>query len=240
MVRMSAANPLIPNAFWFRYGFTCERIDAMPRRTDGSARQPLLGLPERCLLPDPASLDGREAWSRLRVAWNPGGLGVAVEVDGLALEPDKEPDASETANALTVWVDTRDTRDIHRASRHCQRFTAWPSLAPGRAPTPQVRIAQRPIARALAEPPRVRPELIRAWLLPRADGWTLELFFPAEVLHGFDPDTNRRLGFLAMVTDRQRGDRTLAGIGREFPVGEDPSLWPTLELRDATVALGGP
>ena len=54
---------------------------------------------------------------------------------------------------------------------------------------------------------------------------------PAEALNGFDPDTNRRLGFAYQVTDPDRGDQFL-GVGREFPVAEDPSLWATLELRD--------
>ena len=63
-------------------------------------------------------------------------------------------------------------------------------------------------------------------------GYRLELFFPAEVLHGFDPETNRRLGFAYAVNDPDRGEQFL-GVGREFPVGEDPSLWSVLELRDA-------
>jgi hypothetical protein len=28
------------------------------------------------------------------------------------------------------------------------------------------------------------------------------------------------------------GEDQFLGVGREFPVGEDPSLWSTLELRD--------
>jgi hypothetical protein len=65
-------------------------------------------------------------------------------------------------------------------------------------------------------------------------GWRLELFLPAAVLHGFDPETNRRLGFAYQVSDPdpERQDQFL-GVGREFPVGENPSLWSTLELRDA-------
>ena len=74
-----------------------------------------------------------------------------------------------------------------------------------------------------------------AWSSPRAErtlsGWRLELFFPAESLHGFDPETNRRLGFAYQVTDPDRGDQFF-GVGREFPVGEDPSLWATLRLAD--------
>ena len=58
----------------------------------------------------------------------------------------------------------------------------------------------------------------------------MEMFLPAEALHGFDPETNRRLGFAYLVTDPDREDQYLT-VGREFPIGEDPSLWATLELR---------
>jgi len=61
--------------------------------------------------------------------------------------------------------------------------------------------------------------------------WRLELFFPAECLNGFDPETNRRLGFAYQVSAPDREGQFL-GVGREFPVGENPSLWSTLELRE--------
>jgi len=41
-------------------------------------------------------------------------------------------------------------------------------------------------------------------------------------LNGFDPETNRRLGFAHQVTDPEREDQFL-GVGREFPIAEDPS-----------------
>ena len=50
-------------------------------------------------------------------------------------------------------------------------------------------------------------------------------------LNGFDPDTNRRLGFAYQIADHVHDDQFL-GVGREFPLGENPSLWSTLELRD--------
>ena len=70
-------------------------------------------------------------------------------------------------------------------------------------------------ARATADAPTCRPELLQA----RADrlkgglGWRIELFLPAEALHGFDPETNRRLGFAYQVTDPDRDDQFL-GVGR--------------------------
>jgi hypothetical protein len=59
----------------------------------------------------------------------------------------------------------------------------------------------------------------------------LERFLWAQALNGFDPDTNRRLGFAYQIADHVRDDQFL-GVGREFPVGDNPGLWSTLELGD--------
>ena len=220
-------NPLIPQAFWFRLALPCRRVDGLPR---SSGRGRLLDLPEACALPDLAPLDGRPSWASVRVAWNPGGLAVAVEIAGQAATTDPDPDRPHAPDTVQVWVDTRDTRDVHRATRFCHRFVAT-LVRSGSGPALGVEVAQKAIPRALAEAPAGPPEAPQARAERLRKGWRLELFFPAEALHGFDPETNRRLGFAYLVTDPDRGDQYLA-VGREFPVGEDPSLWATLELRD--------
>jgi hypothetical protein len=176
-------------------------------------------------------LEGNPPWADVRAAWNPAGLAVSVEATG-ASGPPAFDDRPEGAYGLQLWIDTRDTRNIARATRFCQRFTA--RLLPagsGARSALGVEIAQRPIARALADPPPIRPEKIAARAGRLRDGWRIEIFLPAEVLHGFDPETNRRLGFTYQVSDPDRSDQFL-GVGREFPIGENPSLWSTLELRD--------
>jgi hypothetical protein len=229
--------PLLPQAFWFRLAMPCRRIDDLPRTaTAGGAR--LLDLPASCRLPTTAPLDGLTAWADVRAAWNPGGLAVSVEA---AARPDARPapaeDRPDGMDGLQVWIDTRDTRTVSRATRFCHKFSARLHGLAGRGAL-KVDVQQKPIARAIADAPIGRGALIQARAerlrAAGAAGWRLELFLPAEVLHGFDPDTNRRLGFAYQVTDPdpERQDQFL-GVGREFPVGENPSLWSTLELRDA-------
>ncbi len=119
---------------------------------------------------------------------------------------------------------------MSRATRFCHRFQARLTGLGARG-TLGVEVAQRPIARAIADAPLCRPDALAARAERLRGGWRLELFLPAEALHGFDPETNRRLGFAYQVTDPDREDQFL-GVGREFPIGENPSLWSTLELRD--------
>ena len=100
-----------------------------------------------------------------------------------------------------------------------------------KGPSLSVELTQGKIHRALGEPPQAKSGSFQAAAESTKDGYRLDIFLSAEALHGFDPETNRRLGLYYRVGDSERGDRHLA-VGREFPVGEDPSLWATLELID--------
>jgi hypothetical protein len=219
------SKPLLPQAFWFRLSASCPRIDGIPRP---GARGTLLDLPASCALPDLSSLDGRASWASVRVGWNPGGIGVAILAEGSGSKTSgaERPEGFADVN---VWIDTRDTRNVSRATRFCHRFAARLSLGRDRKGL-KVEVAQRPIARAVADAPLCPPELLAARAELGRSGWTLELFLPAGALHGFDPETNRRLGFAYQVSDHEREDQFL-GVGRDFPLGENPSLWATLELK---------
>jgi hypothetical protein len=217
--------PILPQAFWFRLAAPCTRVDGVPR-----VKGPrLLGLPPLCRLADTSRLDGKESWADVRVAWNPDGLAVEVNAEG-ELSALDAPEQPEGLYGLRVWVDTRDTRDVSRATRFCHRFEARLKPGKGRG-TLGVEVEQRAIARAVTDAPLCRPDVLTARAERLKNTWRLELFLPAAVLHGFDPETNRRLGFMYQLTDPERPDQTL-GVGREFPIGENPSLWATLELRE--------
>jgi hypothetical protein len=216
---------LLPQAFWFRVAVAAVRIDAMPR-TDGTR---VLELPASSALPDFAQLEGSASWAQVRSAWNPLGLGLMVLADGLSDEQ-LDPSRPEGFAEVHFWVDTRDTRDVSRATRFCHHFVIKLAKRGSRGKL-TAEVLQRPIARAVADAPIYRGDLILARADMTKSGWFLELFLPAQALNGFDPDTNRRLGFAYQISDRVRPDQFL-GIGREFPVGENPSLWATLELRD--------
>ncbi len=202
----------------------CPKVEEIPR-----TRGRLLDLPEECLLPDFGQLEGRTSWVKVRAAYNASGLGLTFELIDKAGPISPGDERSAAVDGVQVAIDTRDTRNVHRATRFCHRFSA--TIRPGKARALEVDVVPKPIARAIADPPTVKPGTIQSKAERTLSGWRLELFFPAEALHGFDPETNRRLGFTYQVTDPDRGDQFL-GVGREFPIGEDPSLWATLLLTE--------
>ena len=216
------STPLIPQAFYFRMALPCVRVEGLPR---AGAR--LLDLPEGCRLAEFSGLDGVPPWAEVRAAWNPGGLAMAFEVGGKLSPIFHDPRQPDASDGVDLWIDTRDTRAAHRATRFCHHFRLL--LIPGKG-EPTVQVSQPKIHRAQADAPTARAGEVRAVAQKLRKGYRLEVFFPASTLGGFDPETNRRLGLAYRVTDPDRGDQFLA-VGHGFPVAEDPSLWSTLELR---------
>jgi hypothetical protein len=220
--------PLIPQAFWFRIAVPAPRIDEIPR-ADASPR--LLDLPAACALPDFKELEGRAPWAQVRLGWNLQGLGLMVLAEGVS-ESQLAPDRPEGFAEVQFWIDTRDTRDVSRATRFCHRYVARLKLAvAGTKRKLKVSIRQQPIARAVADAPLCPSEIIASRAELNRSGWVLEVFLPAAAMNGFDPESNRRLGLAYQVADHVRDDQFL-GVARDFPIGENPSLWATLELRD--------
>src|SRR3954466_15394225 len=104
--------PILPQDFWFRFAVACPRVDGIPK----TAGPRLLDLPDACRLPDTNRLDGKEPWADVRVGWSAGGFAVQVEAEGDLeyLGSDDRPDA---VYGVQLWVDTRDTRNVSRATR---------------------------------------------------------------------------------------------------------------------------
>jgi hypothetical protein len=217
---------LLPQIFWFRIAIPCSHVADIPRLTDPVR---LLELPETCAVPDFDGLEGKSSWAQVRTGWNAGGLGIAVVANALS-DQQLVRDRPEGFAVVNLWIDTRDTRNVSRATKFCHRFTARVSVAESRRQL-NVDVTQRPIARALADAPICRPQIIETRAELDRSGWMIEIFLPTSALHGFDPDTNRRLGFAYQIADHVHDDQFM-GVGREFPLGENPSLWGTLELRD--------
>ena len=213
---------LLPHRFLFRYRFPVARRDGLPWQ----ARK-LLGLTADDRLTDLALLDGAPAFADLRIAWNPHGIGFSVDVSGKNQPPQCRLEKPAQSDGLQLWIDTRDTQTIHRASRFCH----WFCLAPcGDGPEGTQPIGmQLPLPRARENAPICEPEAILLSSELRNDGYSLEAWLPAEILNGFEPQSQPRIGFNFVVSDAELGIQSLA-VREDFPCASDPSLWSTLEL----------
>jgi hypothetical protein len=218
-------NTLLAPRFLFRFSVPIHR------------KQPIWGsanvaLDERYRLPDLAALDAatanREpAFADVRMGWDTAGVAIQVSVTGKKQPLWCRESRLEDSDGLVVWIDTRATHNIHRASKYCHSFVFLPSGG-GRSSNEPL-ADQMLINRARENARPVRPRELQATSKVRKDGYDLVAFIPAIVLGGYDPANHRSLGFTYAVIDRELGLSTFA-TGPAFPFGEDPSCWATLEL----------
>jgi hypothetical protein len=219
---------LVPPSFLLRICYPCCYRKEMPREDEDR----LLDLGAEYRLENFASLDSRPHFADVRLAWNELGLGCQVEVKGKDQRPQGDASRPRASDGITLWLDTRDARTSHRASRYCHQFQMLPT---GGGPDHDEAVfAQTTIHRALQDAPLCSPSDVALRALCKKSGYVIEAFLPAPVLHGFDPEQNPRLGFFFVVRDGELGDHLLSATP-EFPYWEDPSLWSVLELqRSAT------
>ena len=215
-----STSPLIPARFLFRYSIPCLRQD--PLWTESGAR-----LKDEHRLLNLAELENEKPYAEVRAAWSEAGLAFSVKVEGKRQQPwcrDSRPDESD---GLRIWIDTRDTHNIHRASRFCHQFLFLPTGS-GRALDEPV-AEQMLINRAKEHAKPVRPGVLKVRREKRVDGYLMDCLIPATALSGWDPVEHPRLGFTYAVCDREMGEQTF-NCPIEFAYRDDPSLWATLEL----------
>jgi len=163
----------------------------------------------------------------LRLAWNERGIGIAFAVRGKSRGPKCPPGDPLGAEGLHVWLDTRNTQTIHRASRFCHHFCLLPAGNGDDGQQPCVR--QLPIARAADDAQQFESDAFLITSRALGDGYDVEAWLPAATLTGFDVEVCSQLGFTCLLIDRELGDVALT-VGTDFPITSDPSLWQTLDL----------
>jgi hypothetical protein len=214
------AEQLLPTRFLFRFAAPC-------LRWDGAWTAKGCELSESNRLPSLGEIEGQPGYADVRAGWNDAGLFFTVAVGGKKHPLWCRENKLEDSDGLQMWVDTRDTHNIHRASRFCHRFAFLPAGG-GRQFTESV-ADQLLVDRARENAHPVRPGMLKIHCTTGKDGYRMAIHLPAAALTGFNPIDNPRLGFTYYLFDREYGEQTFS-MGTQFPFAADPSLWGTLEL----------
>ena len=190
-------------------------------------------LDESYRLPDFASMEETPPHAGtvdFRVGWNEKGLAFSVRVEGKTRRPWCRVTRPEDSDGIQLCIDTRDVRNIHRATRFCHRLFILPggSGLNQAQPTP----LWLPINRAKAHPNPVPVERITLGGKITDTMYRLDFVIPADALTGYEPLEFNRIGFHYTIVDQDIGNRSFL-VGYPFPHGEDPSLWATLDLLPA-------
>src|SRR6516164_4798161 len=183
----SLAMPLVPHRFLVRLTYPCRYAKGIPHGDEDR----LLDLGESYRLDNFAAMDDQCNFADVRVGWNEFGIGIQVRVTGKERPAQADADRPRGSDGMTVWIDTRDARTSHRASRYCHQLHFLPTGGGPDKDEPVV--VPMKINRAQQDAPLPDEDAILCRCTRQANGYRLEAFLPASVLNGFDPEQYPRL-----------------------------------------------
>ncbi len=172
------SNQLLPPSFLFRFAAGCRATSAQ-----WSSRGITLG--EEYSLPDFAELDEAPHRVSVKAAWNEQGLLFSAAINGKKQAPWCRENRLEDSDGFYLWIDTRDTHNIHRASRFCHQFVFLPTGGGHRLDEPVAELL--PINRARENPKPVRSGTLQSVHHKQSDGYQLDVFIPARSAHWLRP-----------------------------------------------------
>ncbi len=208
----------IPRNLLFRYKFNLK-----PLAND--AKSPNELGPE-FRIPSFGRFEGQVTYADWRGAWSESGLYFTVSVANKERSLWCKPNQLLESDCFQVWIDTRDTQTVHRATRYCHWLAAMPSGGTGKTEAMALMLK---INRAKEDSPSMNRAKLAVESSLTKSGYELRLFVPGGVLNGWDPSENPRIGIFLSCTDQEFGSQTLS-VSDVLPCAEDPSLWCTANL----------
>ena len=211
---------MFSKSFLYRFRFPCEYAAPDDAPLDETYRLPNVGRLEVSDMQNRLPYD-------FRIGWNETGLLFSLIVAGKKQSlwcRNTQPDESD---GIQICLDTRDIKDIHRASRFCHRLLFFP-IGSGRDQSYPTAV-WLPIHRAREHPNPIDLAQIKMQSNVLSDGYRLDVFLPGKVLTGFEPAEYPNLGFHFAVMDREYGNSFFL-TAPPLPHDNDPSLWGTLAM----------
>ena len=209
----------IPTRSFFTFEYACPATEVTP-----FLKGNLTGWSDANRLPELMSIERKDTYAEVFLGWSDEGLYLGFDVKGAAgLEV--QPKRPLKGDGVQVWIDTRDVRNVHRASRYCHHF--YFLAVGGRDDRPVA--GQMRIRRARAQGKPCDPQMITVRSKVGKRGYRLSAHLPSEILTGFDPTDSNRIGFTYLIRDTRLG-RQYWTADEPLPVAYDPSLWGTVTL----------
>ena len=220
-----STTPLLAPQFFFEFAVPCHACKTLWSAA-GAELDEKYRVPSFSVLTDQPGAAAPD-WAELRCGWNATGLALQVLVREKRQPPWCRASRCEDSDGVSVWIDTRNARGIHRANRYCHACRFLPAGAGRTLKDPHAEVLRVP--RAKESPPPVDPQQLQIRSSLGVGGYQLDICIAADALNGFDPADHPRLGFSYLITDREMGELPMT-VGSEFPIDSDPTLWSALEL----------
>ncbi len=204
------------------------RVRLKAHRIDRTFTDRPESLPDEAILPClSAELAGEEKFAQVRLAVGENAIFFQADVQGKRQIPWCRESRLEDSDGLHVWMDTRNSKSIHRATKFCHRYGFSPLGRGPKADLPFVGWA--PINRARENPPPPPDDQMAIRARVNEGRYRLVAALHFDALHGLDIEDFPTVGFYFAVADRELGWQSLA-LQPDLPVMDNPSLWAQLQL----------
>lgn len=211
----------VPKNLLFRYRVSCQRYDGKFNSK--------FKLGPTYKLPHLGEFERQRTFVDFHVGWSPDGLFFDITIRDKTQSLWCRQNELLESDGIRIWIDTRDTHNVHRASKFCHWFVWLPTGGGPQSDSPVSTMLK--INRSGEDSPTINRHPVDLSSKKTKDGYRVTAFMPGKALHGWGTDDHQNLGFNYAVLDRELGWQTLA-VGPELPIREDPSLWQTLSLKD--------
>jgi hypothetical protein len=193
---------------------------ARPPRIDGDVSK----WGKKYLVPPLVEIEGTEPLADVYWAWHEDGFYAAFDVPNRSARLRCDATHWWKGDGIRLCLDTRDARDVKRATRFCHFFYAAPvgGGPDGKRPL----IGTHRMSHAKEPPPVVDVTQLKIAAHVHRTGYGLELAIPAACMTGWDPAEHARLGVYYKVKDLQLGGQHLT-VDDELGWNADPSTWAT-------------
>jgi len=177
---------------------------------------------KNCLLPKMGEWLGEETFADVAISWNETGLFVHLFVEK-PFEEAAYPKFTE-GDAFELFCDTRDLKEAGFPTRFCHQFLFLPQPVQG--------IQAQEITRFRTEDthPLCEAEDLEIKAVMGKKEYTLELFIPANCLHGFDPASFDRIGLTYRIHRHKGTPQHFALSSQHFSLEQHPRLWASFRF----------
>jgi len=173
-------------------------------------------------LPDTSNLLGEEQFAEVGVSWERAGLYVHLHASK-KFEEASYPKYTE-GDAFELYIDTRDMKDSGFPTRFCHHFLILPQEVQG------IRALELTRFRTEDSHPLCDPHKIEISFSAGSRDYFLDIFLPADILHGYDPDSFDRLGLTYTVHRPKHGSQNFSVSSHYVTIAQNPSLWASCRL----------
>lgn len=174
------------------------------------------------LLSDTSSLTSEKTFATLYMGWSVQGIELLVLVEVPVTEIDDQDIVAR--DSVELFFDTRDIKTSGFNTKFCHHFYFLPEPLNG--------LSAGEITKFRTEDKHdlcdFQDLIVKSKI--SSSGYALEIFIPAQCLHGYEPAQFDRLGFTYRINRAHGEPQHFSVTSNEYQIEQQPSLWSSLKL----------